>query len=113
MDSSQLESLDLAAPSSSLSRAISASYTCKQLSILNTLNLNFRSVLRIRDVYPGLLTQETRSRKRNKKPQKQEPGFIPDTGVFFFIPNPGCRGQKSTGSRIRNRNTVYNSEDSG
>ncbi len=46
------------------------------------------AVLRIRDVYP-------------------DPTFFYPRSDFLPIPDPGSRGQKGTGSRIRIRNTVW------
>jgi hypothetical protein len=51
--------------------------------------LYLKSMLRIRDVYPG------------------SEFFHPGSRVKK-IPDPGCRGQKGTGFRIQIHNTAYN-----
>ncbi len=90
------------------------------------------SVLRVRDVYPGsefsipdpesrvkkILYPGSGSASKNSsifnpkncflalgKIEDGHPGFGSRIWNFFSIPAPGSRGQKSTGSRIRIRNS--------
>jgi hypothetical protein len=66
-------------------------HLCVLLQTENTLFFiwhNFLAVLRIRDVYTGS-------------------EFISSQIRIFYIPDPGSRGQKGTGSRIKIRNTDF------
>ncbi len=66
----------------------------------------FFSVLQIRDVYPGSRIRIFTSRICNKIPKNCFKALgnmirVVNPGSWFFT-HPGSRGQKSTGSRIRN-----------
>jgi hypothetical protein len=79
---------------------------------------NLSSMLRIRDVYPGSEFFSSRILSKNLRSRKYDPGCsywirIPGPDPDFYpsrITDPGSRGQKGTGSRIRIRNTVYLAE---
>jgi hypothetical protein len=71
------------------------------------------AVLRIRDVYPGSDFFPSQIRIKEFKPKKPKKWFLssrkydPDPDADFLpIPDPGSRGQKGTGSRIRISNTA-------